>query len=125
MEDGPLLLRHAMRALVRCAPVGCGEVVSPVRLVQEGEIAVRRRERRVDADRFHEFPQRDDPTTRRDPQQIIDEQRREIDRLREDLRRSEAERQRLRREQRRLNAELRATKKGTASATMTKGRPLS
>ena len=34
----------------------------------------------------------------RDPQQIIEEQAREIERLREDLRRSEAERRRLRRD---------------------------
>jgi transposase len=41
-----------------------------------------------------------------DPQQIIDEQRREIEHLREDLRRSEAERQRLRRENEKLKDEL-------------------
>jgi len=56
-------------------------------------------------------PQRDDATTPRDPQQIIDEQRREIDRLREDLRRSEAERQRLRRENEKLKDELEAARR--------------
>jgi transposase len=56
-------------------------------------------------------PQRDEPTPPRDPQQIIDEQRREIDRLREDLRRSEAERQRLRRENAKLKDELEAARR--------------
>jgi transposase len=51
------------------------------------------------------------PTPPRDPQQIIDEQRREIDRLREDLRRSEAERQRLRRENEKLKDELDAARR--------------
>lgn len=45
-------------------------------------------------------------TPPRDPQQIIDDQAREIERLREDLRRSEAERQRLRRENEKLKEEL-------------------
>ena len=45
-------------------------------------------------------------TPPRDPQQIIDDQAREIERLREDLRRSEAERQRLRRENEQLKKEL-------------------
>src|SRR5688572_28834406 len=45
-------------------------------------------------------------TPPRDPQQIIDDQAREIERLREDLRRSEAERQRLRRENEKLKDEL-------------------
>jgi transposase len=47
----------------------------------------------------------------RDPQQIIDEQRRDIERLREDLRRSEAERQRLRRENEKLKDELDAARR--------------
>src|SRR6185503_5868749 len=42
----------------------------------------------------------------RDPQQIIEDQARQIERLREDLRRSEAERQRLRRENETLKEEL-------------------
>lgn len=46
-----------------------------------------------------------------DPQQIIDEQRRDIERLREDLRRSEAERQRLRRENEKLKDELEAARR--------------
>jgi len=46
-----------------------------------------------------------------EPQQIIDDQRREIDRLREDLRRSEAERQRLRRENEKLKEELDAARR--------------
>jgi transposase len=56
-------------------------------------------------------PQRDEPTPPRNPEQIIDEQRREIDRLREDLRRSEAERQRLRRENEQLKDELEAARR--------------
>jgi transposase len=56
-------------------------------------------------------PPGDDDTASRDPQQIIDEQRREIDRLREDLRRSEAERQRLRRENEKLKDELEAARR--------------
>jgi transposase len=56
-------------------------------------------------------PQRNDATPPRDPQQIIDEQQREIDRLREDLRRSEAERQRLRRENEKLKDELEAARR--------------
>ena len=52
-----------------------------------------------------------DETAPRDPQEIIDEQRREIDRLREDLRRSEAERQRLRRENEKLKDELEAARR--------------
>ena len=51
------------------------------------------------------------PTPSPDPQQIIDEQRREIDRLREDLRRSEAERQRLRRENDKLKDALEAARR--------------
>jgi transposase len=50
-------------------------------------------------------PRRAD-TPPRDPQQIIEDQAREIERLREDLRRSEAERQRLRRENDKLKEEL-------------------
>jgi hypothetical protein len=45
------------------------------------------------------------------PQQIIEDQTREIDRLREDLRRSEAERQRLRRENEKLKEELEAARR--------------
>jgi transposase len=56
-------------------------------------------------------PQQRDDTPARDPEQIIDEQRREIDRLREDLRRSEAERQRLRRENDKLRDELDAARR--------------
>ena len=56
-------------------------------------------------------PQRDQPTPPSNPQQIIDEQRREIDQLREDLRRSEAERQRLRRENEKLKDELEAARR--------------
>lgn len=56
------------------------------------------------------MPQRDDRPAR-DPEQVIDEQRREIDRLREDLRRSEAERQRLRRENDKLRDELDAARR--------------
>jgi transposase len=56
-------------------------------------------------------PQRDDAPPPQDPQQIIDEQRREIDRLRDDLRRSEAERQRLRRENEKLKDELEAARR--------------
>jgi transposase len=54
---------------------------------------------------------RDERTPPREPQQIIDEQRREIERLREDLRRSEAERQRLRRENEKLKDELDAARR--------------
>ena len=50
-------------------------------------------------------------TPPRDPQQIIDDQAREIERLREDLRRSEAERQRLRRENENLKGELEAARR--------------
>jgi len=42
----------------------------------------------------------------REPQQIIDDQARQIERLREDLLRSEIERNRLRRENERLKEEL-------------------
>jgi transposase len=51
------------------------------------------------------------PDPPRDPQQIIEDQTREIDRLREDLRRSEAERQRLRRENEKLKEELEAARR--------------
>lgn len=47
----------------------------------------------------------------RDPQQIIEDQAREIARLREDLRRSEAERQRLRRENDKLKDALEAARR--------------
>ena len=57
------------------------------------------------------MPHRDQPAPPPDPQQIIDEQRREIERLREDLRRSEAERQRLRRENEKLKDELEAARR--------------
>lgn len=50
----------------------------------------------------------------RDPQQIIDEQAREIERLRDDLRRSEMERQRLRRENDKLKEELDAARRASA-----------
>jgi transposase len=52
-----------------------------------------------------------DDSSASDPQQIIDEQAREIERLREDLRRSEAERQRLRRENEKLKDELDAARR--------------
>jgi len=51
------------------------------------------------------------PEPPRAPQQIIDDQQREIERLREDLRRSEAERQRLRRENDKLKEELEAARR--------------
>ena len=57
------------------------------------------------------MPQRDEPTPPRDPQQIIDEQRREIERCARTLRRSEAERQRLRRENEKLKDELEAARR--------------
>ena len=50
-------------------------------------------------------------TPPRDPQQIIEDQAREIERLRDDLRRSEAERQRLRRENEKLKDELEAARR--------------
>jgi len=50
-------------------------------------------------------------TPPRDPQQIIEDQAREIERLRDDLRRSEAERQRLRRENEKLKDELDAARR--------------
>jgi transposase len=53
-------------------------------------------------------------TPPRDPQQIIDDQAREIERLREDLRRSEAERQRLRRENDKLKEELDAARRAVS-----------
>jgi transposase len=53
-------------------------------------------------------------TPPRDPQQIIEEQAREIERLREDLRRSEAERQRLRRENEKLKDELEAARRAVS-----------
>ena len=62
------------------------------------------------------MPHRDELTA--DPQQIIDEQRREIERLREELHRSEEhlhrsdmERQRLRRENEKLKDELEAARR--------------
>jgi transposase len=56
-------------------------------------------------------PSHDTPTAPGDPQQIIDELRRDNERLREDLRRSEAERQRLRRENEKLKDELEAARR--------------
>jgi transposase len=56
-------------------------------------------------------PPRDESSPASDPQQVIEDQRREIDRLREDLRRSEAERQRLRRENDQLKDELEAARR--------------
>ena len=56
------------------------------------------------------MPQRDDAPPR-DPQQQVEELRRENERLREDLRRSEAERQRLRRENEKLKEELDAARR--------------
>jgi transposase len=50
-------------------------------------------------------------STPRDPQQIIEEQRREIERLRDELARSIAERQRLRRENEKLKDELEAARR--------------
>jgi transposase len=47
----------------------------------------------------------------RNPQQIIEDQAREIERLRDDLRRSEAERQRLRRENEKLKDDLEAARR--------------
>jgi transposase len=54
---------------------------------------------------------RNDSPPPENPQQIIDDQAREIDRLREDLRRSEIERNRLRRENERLKEELEAARR--------------
>jgi len=56
-------------------------------------------------------PQRGHEPSPGNPEQVIDEQRREIERLREDLRRSEAERQRLRRENEKLKEELDAARR--------------
>ena len=52
------------------------------------------------------MPRRPPDSPPRDPQQIIEELRRENERLREDMRRSEIERNRLRRENERLKEEL-------------------
>ena len=57
------------------------------------------------------MPKGNDSTTPRDPQQQIEELRRENERLRDDLRRSEAERQRLRRENDKLKQELDAARR--------------
>lgn len=57
---------------------------------------------------------RADDSQPRNPQQIIDEQAREIERLREDLRRSEAERQRLRRENEKLKDDLEAARRAVS-----------
>jgi transposase len=56
-------------------------------------------------------PQREDEAAPQDPQQTIDDLRRELERVREDLRRSEAERQRLRRENDKLKEELDAARR--------------
>jgi transposase len=56
-------------------------------------------------------PQRNEPAPPPDPQQVIEELRRDNERLREDLRRSEAERQRLRRENEKLKDELEAARR--------------
>jgi transposase len=60
-----------------------------------------------------------------DPQQIINDQAREIERLREDLRRSEAERQRLRRENEKLKDELEAARRAVyrQAAPFSRGAP--
>lgn len=52
------------------------------------------------------MPRRPKDSPPREPQQVIDDQAREIERLREDLKRSEIERNRLRRENERLKEEL-------------------
>ena len=57
------------------------------------------------------MPQRDEPPPPRDPQEIIEELRRDNARLREDLRLSEAERQRLRRENEKLKDDLEAARR--------------
>ena len=57
------------------------------------------------------MPDRGPDDRPRDPQQIIEDQAREIERLREDLRRSEAERQRLRRENEKLKDDLEAARR--------------
>ena len=57
------------------------------------------------------MPQRDEPSPASNPQQIIEELRRDNERLRDDLRRSEAERQRLRRENEKLKDELEAARR--------------
>jgi transposase len=68
-------------------------------------------------------PRRDEPPT--DPQQIIDDQAREIERLREDLTRSEIERNRLRRENERLKEELDAARRQASrqAAPFSRGLP--
>jgi transposase len=68
-------------------------------------------------------PRRDEPPT--DPQQIIDDQAREIERLREDLTRSEIERNRLRRENERLKEELDAARRHASrqAAPFSRGLP--
>jgi transposase len=62
-----------------------------------------------------------------DPQQIIEDQAREIQRLRGDLRRSEAERQRLRRENEKLKDELEAARRAVyrQAAPFSRGDPKS
>lgn len=60
------------------------------------------------------MPPRDERTPPPDPQQIIEELRRDNERLREDLRRSEAERQRLRRENDKLKDELEAARRAVS-----------
>ena len=64
---------------------------------------------------WHRCPiTRPSDSSSRDPQQIIEEQAREIERLREDLRRSEAERQRLRRDNEKLKDELEAARRAVS-----------
>lgn len=60
------------------------------------------------------MPRRTTDPPPRAPQQIIEDQAREIERLREHLRRSEAERQRLRRENEKLKEELEAARRAVS-----------
>lgn len=57
------------------------------------------------------MPQRTSDSPPRDPQQVVEDLRRENERLREDLRRSEIERNRLRRENERLREDLEAARR--------------
>lgn len=71
------------------------------------------------------MPRRPKDLPPRNPQQIIDDQTREIERLREDLKRSEIERNRLRRENERLKEELEAARRQTTrqAAPFSRGLP--